>query len=960
MDEIQGKCPSCDAEGVIGRPCQQRVCLKRGYRFVPTEAWVRAHDGGAPDPMIGVLVGDFLIIDFVGAGGFGKVYLALQGPMFRLKGALKLIDYEADDELGEVLLEKFRGEADVLAQIHHPNIVRLIKYGDHDGRPYLVMEYVEEGRTLQDEMVRRFHDDEVLDPVFTLHIIEQILNALEHMHEAGIIHRDIKPDNIMLQRVVGNPSHVRILDFGLAKVVAHQDHTQLPLGTPLYMAPEQLSMTNLGPWTDLYAVAAIACWLVTGRRPFPGESKTEIIPYKLKPGFDPGARLAGAGFADPVVGFFRDALAFEPEDRIRSAAEFRHRLHELLDEGARDTGRYVPPAPAQDPTTRLASDEVLEVASDEVAELLGGEPTPSDRITRRAEGDEPARVLAGRQAVPEDERADGEAEDEPGGASPRPPQEAAWAEGPEVGPTRSASSGAGRERWWWGLPIVALAVAGAALWAQRDPPAPEPEPAPAPKPAPRPQLDRAALEARIEARQRALSDVGLARQRALRAQRARGEELGSARAAALEARATASDAAAAEANTPHVTDVAAGKFHTCALLWDGRVRCWGANFGGELGLRHDRTIGDDEPPLQAPPVELGARVVSLAASSDRGSGHTCAVDDQGSLRCWGRNDQGQLGLGHTRNIGDDELPGAVGIVAVGDRVRQVVVAAAQHTSHTCALLQSGQVRCWGDNKFGQLGLGHTDDIGDDERPRQAPPVPLGGLATQIAAGKHHTCAILEGGQVRCWGFNKFGQLGLGHTDDVGDDETPEGPAPLVWEVPVRGLALGRQHSCARLEGGRVVCWGDHEHGQLGLGEPLEESAQGRLLEASAARPVELGGRASQVVAGDLHTCALLEGGGVRCWGDNKFGQLGASHTRTVGDDETPATQADVVLGAPATRLAAGSYHTCAVLQSGQVRCWGFNKFGQLGLGHTRNIGDTETPSSVPPISILEAPEEASR
>ena len=123
------------------------------------------------------------------------------------------------------------------------------------------------------------------------------------------------------------------------------------------------------------------------------------------------------------------------------------------------------------------------------------------------------------------------------------------------------------------------------------------------------------------------------------------------------------------------------------------------------------------------------------------------------------------------------------------------------------------------------------------------------------------------------------------------------------------------------------------------------------VRASSIDRVSLGAPAIQIVSGELHTCALLQGGGVRCWGDNKFGQLGASHTRTVGDDETPSTQADVVLGLPATRLAAGSYHTCAILQDGKARCWGYNKFGQLGYGSTEHLGDTETPATAGAIKL---------
>ena len=143
---------------------------------------------------------------------------------------------------------------------------------------------------------------------------------------------------------------------------------------------------------------------------------------------------------------------------------------------------------------------------------------------------------------------------------------------------------------------------------------------------------------------------------------------------------------------------------------------------------------------------------------------------------------------------------------------------------------------------------------------------------------------MQDGTARCWGRNNKGQLGLGHTNDIGDDETP-----------------------------------------------------------ASLKPIELDGPVTDIVAGSLHTCALLDGK-VRCWGDNKFGQLGYSHTRAVGDDEPVNTVAAVYLGADAISVSAGSYHACVVTKEENVRCWGYNKFGQLGYGHTKTIGDTETPA----------------
>ncbi|HWN68387.1 MAG TPA: chromosome condensation regulator, partial [Haliangium sp.] len=159
---------------------------------------------------------------------------------------------------------------------------------------------------------------------------------------------------------------------------------------------------------------------------------------------------------------------------------------------------------------------------------------------------------------------------------------------------------------------------------------------------------------------------------------------------------------------------AAGEKHTCALREDGRVRCWGTNDSGELGQGHREDIGDNELPSSLPDVELGSRAMQIAAQDD----HTCALLEDGAVRCWGQNRSGELGQGHTQSIGDDELPASVDVVDVGGRV--VEIAAGRY--HTCALLEEGTLRCWGSNWAGQLGYGHTRLIGDNELPVSVSPV----------------------------------------------------------------------------------------------------------------------------------------------------------------------------------------------------------------------------------------------
>ncbi|TNF28955.1 MAG: serine/threonine protein kinase, partial [Deltaproteobacteria bacterium] len=286
--------------------------------------------GREPDPLIGKRIDDYLLVSVLGVGGFGKVLLALQLPIM-MKVALKLMHEQADTALAARLLDKFEAEARALATLSHPHIVRLVKYGLHDGRtPYLVMEFVDDGRTLKHEIADKAAREELLDLADARHILVEVTHGLAAAHARDIVHRDIKPENIMLQRVAGDDSFVRILDFGLAKFVAGRDETSVTVGTPIYMAPEQLERRSIGPWTDWYAVGVIAFELLTGRRPFTSHEFHVIMAQKLDPEFDPVAGLDDLRLPESALAFFRTALARAPEARYRTAEDFRAGLDQAF------------------------------------------------------------------------------------------------------------------------------------------------------------------------------------------------------------------------------------------------------------------------------------------------------------------------------------------------------------------------------------------------------------------------------------------------------------------------------------------------------------------------------------------------------------------------------------------------------------------------------------------------------
>ncbi len=410
----------------------------------------------------------------------------------------------------------------------------------------------------------------------------------------------------------------------------------------------------------------------------------------------------------------------------------------------------------------------------------------------------------------------------------------------------------------------------------------------------------------------------------------------------------------------------AGSRHTCAVLADSRVRCWGVGRDGELGYGNKETIGDDETPGSVGPVDLGTDLgmqrTALAVSA--GDVHSCALLDNGSVRCWGFPGNGRLGYADPtlKTIGDDETPGSVGPVDLGGPA----VAISAGGAHTCAILagESGLVRCWGFGFDGQLGYGMNPvgafNIGDDETPASVGPVDLGGPAVAIAAGGLHTCAILAGpeGKVRCWGLARNGQLGYGNYDpnkpnNIGDNETPASVAPVELGGPAVAISAGRAHTCAVLQGGAVRCWGTGGNGELGYNST---NTIGDNETPASVPPVALGGAAVAVSASE-HSCARLENGSVRCWGYGGNGRLGYGNTNNIGDNETPVSVEPVKLGLglTATSIAAGDLHTCARLNDGNVRCWGYALNGRLGYCNSNSIGDDETPDAAGPVALTPGP-----
>lgn len=320
----EGKCPLCGSAGDIGSQCTEKACKRRGIHFIPNRYFekVSKQEGVQFDTVIGQLIDAYLVVDKVGAGGFGKVYLGLQLPIM-LEGAIKLMAPEDNRTNAEVLIKNFQQEAQSLARLTDPHIVKLQRYGVFRETPYMVMEYVNNSRTLKDAMDELAAKGEKFRLDQTTHIIRQILSGLKSTHRLQIVHRDIKPANIMLQRIEDDDFFVRIVDFGLAKFVEARTYTDTILGTPVYMAPEQITKVHIGPWTDLYAVGVICFEMITGRVPFKFRTFQELLGQKISPDYDPLEVIADQDPPEGLKTFFSMALARKHEDRYKNVDEFR-------------------------------------------------------------------------------------------------------------------------------------------------------------------------------------------------------------------------------------------------------------------------------------------------------------------------------------------------------------------------------------------------------------------------------------------------------------------------------------------------------------------------------------------------------------------------------------------------------------------------------------------------------------
>lgn len=355
--------------------------------------------------------------------------------------------------------------------------------------------------------------------------------------------------------------------------------------------------------------------------------------------------------------------------------------------------------------------------------------------------------------------------------------------------------------------------------------------------------------------------------------------------------APASAAAPAPAVPMRATQLSAGDGFACALLTDATVACFGSNAEGRLGL-----------PENKPWALVAKRIAGLTGARGVAAGWDfgCVLLGGGHVRCFGDDRHDELGPGASQPwqwTPAPALPSLHGVVHL-----------TAGYDHVCAVTSSRLVWCWGDNGTGELGV-RPRALTQSGTPQRVPK--LSGIVA-ISAGAGFTCAVRVDHTVWCWGENGSMQLGRPLT-------TPFDATPLrIPGVAAVGVAAGSGHVCALLVTREVACWGENFRGQLGLPTSVPYSRTARLVPG-------LGG-VRAVDAGFDHTCALLEGGTMRCWGSDNDGQLGNGRANA---SDPPGSVRGI---GHVTAMGLGVFFTCARESSGAVHCWGEGEFGQLGTG----------------------------
>ena len=845
---------------------------------------------------------EYWILGEIGRGGTAIVYLARD----RATGeevAIKLIrpKYLEDEEA----IARFAREARFVTQLAHPNVVGVHRVMDLGASGIaLVMAHID-GRTLKQVI----QQERPLAPEFVVSVLRQVAAALAAAHRMGVVHRDVKPENIFIDW----EGKALLADFGVARSMSGD--TQLTMhgvaiGTPSYMAPEQIDGDQIDGRADIYSLGLVAWEMFTGHRPWEGESLYAVL-YHQRHHELPEVREMRSDVSDELADAIAGAIEKDPAARWQNMDEFIDAL-----DGAAPTRHAQVHVPVTTETIRFTRPAGSE--RDAASEIVPVLPPPVPVVPETIVPSAPSASMGAVGAYEPSFVGAYFTPDELDDARPR--------RRFRLSRRQAALAAAGV------LGVLTLGIVATAVEGRPDRPAVSAA-QPARAGAPLDSAGRQALtssEALIDslgtgtgpgALPDSLSvataiappsgdtssssgslatDTPLGVELETKApEPARGETSSRSTTTSRATPAPTPPAAAPKASAPVASpgaesigpppsrsrvSIVAGGLHTCLVASDGRLFCWGGNDQGQLGTSGSRS---------STPSAVGAELRFAAIAP--GLGHSCALARGGGAWCWGENDHGQLG---------DRTQAARGSpvrAAAGHTFRSIAAGAA----HTCGVDTRGAAWCWGSDAHGQLGDGGAAD-------RATPVSVAGGLRFRsLDVGWNFTCGTTESGRAYCWGDNSAGQLGDGTTADRRQ------PSAVQGSIQFQAVTAGSAHACGVTPAGEAYCWGRNASGELGDGSTSPRSTPVRVRSSE---------RFVAVAAGAVHTCAVTSDGEGWCWGRNTYGQLGNGGT---SDSVEPVRVAG---GHTFTSVRAFGSHTCGTTVSGEAFCWGYNSDGQLGDG----------------------------
>jgi len=835
------------------------------------------------------LEAEYEILGELGRGGMAVVYLARDRQLGR-QVAIKVIHTAAGAD--EAVVSRQLVEARTVAQLQHPNVVaiyavkRLSTFG-----LALVMQYIP-GRTLE----RAMREDGAFSPERTDAVLSDVAAALAYAHARGVVHRDIKPDNIFLNDETGR---ALVSDFGIALSAEQggQQASDIIVGTPAYMSPEQIDGLELDGRSDVFSLGLIGYEMLAGVRPWVDESISDVM-YRQKFEVLPALADARPDTPERLSVAIERALDKSRDGRWQSAAAFLSALTDdewVPEERGQSAGG---PAPANRLAAQLAGRPASSQASATPLETMqyrrDGVPTPRQGIPQHRQPNRRRRSRARAMALPV-LLAAGAAT----AAVIARPQllsryglRLPWSTSDSTARVQAATIAALRDSNARAIAAAELARRAADSAALAAVSAADSE-STLRLAAVRDSLARAAADAK-----KALAVTLAGPPAPTLATAARSGGTTGAAGPSHDAAVLPTPPAPLPIQVSSPPTLVAGGTHSCVLAPDGTILCWGGNDRGQLGV--------GSTARKSAPSHVSSDVPFAQVTA--GISDACAVARSGAAYCWGDNAYGQLGdSGATAQ----SVPARV---AGGHTFRMV----ATGTTHSCALAPTGDVWCWGRNLYGQLGSGSTQD--------QTVPVRVESSAHFVAltVGWNHSCALDDVGHASCWGQNASGQLGDGTT--------------IVRAVPVavgggllfRAIAAGGSHTCALTVEGEAYCWGRNAVGQLGTGDGRDHTLPAKV---PASVPFTV------IAAGGVHSCGLTRSGDAWCWGRNSYGQL--------GDGTTSDRAAPVKVGGGLSfdAIHASGAHTCARTTGGGMYCWGNNTDGQLGDGTTTDRSEPVLVSS---------------